>query len=119
MSPKPDKRLLWGGATEDPQTEDSQPLDFGAYEVRTGGALVDNAWATTGNMPRGDDQQRAKGVNPHPAEIAQTMPAARCKECRVVTWKVNLVRGLWRSTEEHAEGCSRPQGRLDKQAENR
>lgn len=42
------------------------------------------------------------------------VPAARCRECGVVTWKVSMAQGTKRVEDaEHVDGCSQPPGRLD------
>lgn len=41
-------------------------------------------------------------------------PAARCRECGVITWEVSLARGRRRvETPRHSKGCSQPLGRID------
>ena len=49
-----------------------------------------------------------------PDDRRKWYPAARCKECGVVTWEVSLARGR-REVEapRHEEGCAAPLGRLD------
>lgn len=50
-------------------------------------------------------------------EKKQDMPAARCRDCGVITWVVNLAVGARKlDNAEHEDGCTRPQGRLDKKA---
>ncbi len=41
-------------------------------------------------------------------------PAARCKECGVITWEVSLARGRRRvEAPQHGSECAQPLGRLD------
>ncbi len=41
-------------------------------------------------------------------------PAARCRECNVITWEVSLARGRRKvEAPKHREDCSVPLGRLD------
>jgi hypothetical protein len=46
-------------------------------------------------------------------DLTKVMPAARCRECRRVTWDVSIADGLRDRDKAHAEGCSKPPGRLD------
>lgn len=45
-------------------------------------------------------------------EQEKTMPAARCRECKNVTWTVSIADGLT-CRGKHKKGCSKPPGRLD------
>lgn len=47
------------------------------------------------------------------SDMAKAMPAARCRECEVVTWRIRLDRGLERLDPKHADGCAKPVGRVD------
>lgn len=50
------------------------------------------------------------------ADKAARVPAARCRGCGVVTWKVSLAQGLERTAARHPRACSVPPGRLDLKA---
>jgi len=50
-----------------------------------------------------------------PGDFRAMAPAARCKGCGVVTWRVSIAAGLRRMDHaEHAEECERPRGRFDR-----
>lgn len=54
-------------------------------------------------------------------EWNRIVPAARCKECGNVTWKLSLSGGPQKLYDNkkngpvHEKGCSRPPGRLDRE----
>lgn len=50
----------------------------------------------------------------NPVERGMWYPAARCRECNVVTWKTSISGGRRRTHFAHVEGCSQPPGRFDK-----
>lgn len=55
------------------------------------------------------------------AEWRHIVPAARCRECGRVTWKLSLSGGPQKLMDTkrhgpvHAPGCSKPPGRLDRE----
>ncbi len=46
-------------------------------------------------------------------ERQEYVPAARCRDCQVITWEASLARGPRRVDAVHAEGCTAPPSRLD------
>ena len=63
-----------------------------------------------------DDLEREQeAVHIDPADASSFMPAARCRECLTLTWRVSLTQGLRDVTHpQHKLGCSWPEGRFDK-----
>jgi len=47
------------------------------------------------------------------AEMEAMVPAARCRQCGVITWTVSLVEGVVRSHKDHTRWCDKPAGRMD------
>ena len=56
----------------------------------------------------------------HAREWNRVVPAARCRECGEITWKLSLSGGPQKLVDSrkhgpvHKEGCSKPPGRLDR-----
>jgi hypothetical protein len=48
-----------------------------------------------------------------PEERHEYVPAARCRDCQVLTWEASLAHGARRVDAVHAEGCTAPPSRLD------
>lgn len=48
------------------------------------------------------------------SERKRWVPAARCRECGVITWKLSLSGGRRRTGFAHRDGCSEPPGRFDR-----
>lgn len=48
-----------------------------------------------------------------PSDLAISMPAARCRGCGVITWRIRLDRGLEQVARAHSPGCDQPIGRVD------
>lgn len=48
------------------------------------------------------------------SDLVKQVPAARCRACGRVTWRISIASGLSRVKDPgHHEGCPRPPGRLD------
>ena len=59
-------------------------------------------------MTGDDDVQLTK------SDLAKMVPAARCRGCGCVTWKMSIAGGHKKLEHpQHAAGCARPMGRLD------
>ncbi len=46
-------------------------------------------------------------------ERHEYVPAARCRDCQVITWVASLAHGARRVDAVHTEGCTAPPSRLD------
>ena len=84
---------------------------------------VDEFMARTMKEPEGPQFVQPKRETPTgwigAQEWNRIVPAARCKECGNVTWKLSLSGGPQKLVDTkkhgpvHADGCGRPNGKLD------
>lgn len=67
-------------------------------------------WRDFGNV---DIPKRKIQLMPHDRDL--WVPAARCRECGVLTWKLSLSGGRKRLNAVHRQGCSKPPSKFDRE----
>ena len=66
-------------------------------------------------LQQDDLEARQEEVFIDHGDASTSMPAARCRECLTLTWRVSLRSGLWPlPNPKHRDGCSQPEGRFDR-----